>query len=149
MVRNYHGFSLVEILVTLVIMGAVFVMGVPRLHDWVAREGARAARLEFTTRLAAARSTAVQRGCQANLHLDDATSHVWVTACKVDGAGIDTIGSVGDLSASHDVTFTSTGSLVSFTPQGIAFGASWMKIAFSKEGYDVPLEISPVGRPVW
>ncbi len=143
------GFTLLEVLFALVIMGVVLALGVPRLRDWMTHEGARAARLEVTTKLAAARSAAVQRGCQAELHIDDATSQVWVTACQVQGAGIDTVGSVVDLSVSHGVTFTSTGNLVGLTPQGLSFGVSCIAITFSKGGYDVLLDISPVGRPVW
>lgn len=143
------GFTLLEILSALVIMGVVLALGVPRFRDWMTHEGARAARLEVTTKLAAARSAAVQRGCQAQLNIDDVTARVWVTACKVQGVGTDTVGSVADLSASHGVTFTSDGNLVSFSPQGLSFGVSWIAITFSKGGYDVLLDISPVGRPVW
>ena len=143
------GFTLLEVISALLIMGILTTLGVPRLRGWITHEEARAARLLVTTRLATARATAVQRGCPADLHLDEATEQVWVTACQLGGAGLDTVGSVADVLALHGATFTSSGNLVRFAPAGLSFGSSWVDITFSKAGYDVPLKISPVGRPVW
>jgi hypothetical protein len=47
------------------------------------------------------------------------------------------------------VVFLSTGDSILFTPQGIAFSASWITLTFSKDGYEAVLEISPVGRAQW
>ena len=144
-----RGFTLLEVLVAMVIMGVVMALGAPRFREWLTHENVRQARVNVTTQLAGARSIAVTRGCEAVLHIDAAASRVWVTACKLAGAGKDTIGTINNLSSRYGVVFSSTGDSILFTPQGIAFNAAWIMMTFSKEGYDAVLEISPLGRSKW
>ncbi len=144
-----RGFTLLEILTALVIMGVVMALGAPRFRDWMTHENVRQARVNVTTQLAGARSIAVQRGCAAVLHIDPSSSRVWITACRLQGVGMDTVGMIENMSSRYGVVFTSTGDSVLFTPQGIAFGAAWTTMTFSKAGYDAVLEISPIGRPLW
>lgn len=144
-----RGFTLLEVLIAMVIMGIVMGLGAPRFREWLTHENVRQARVSVTTQLAGARSTAVVRGCESVLHIDAAASRVWVTACKLAGAGRDTIGSINNLSSRYGVVFSSTGDSILFTPQGIAFNAAWITMTFSKEGYDAMLEISPLGRSKW
>jgi prepilin-type N-terminal cleavage/methylation domain-containing protein len=144
-----RGFTLLEILTALVIMGVVMGLGVPKFRDWLIHENVRHARVNVTVRLAGARSIAVQRGCEAVLHIDPTSSRLWTTACRVQGGGMDTVGLIENMSSRFGVVFSATGDSVVFTPQGIAFGAAWITMTFSKAGYDAVLEISPLGRPQW
>ena len=144
-----RGFTLLEVLTVMVIVGVVTALGAPRFKEWLSHENVRQARVSVTTQLAGARSIAVQRGCESVLHIDAAASRVWVTACKVAGAGKDTIGTIDNIASRYGVVFTSTGDSILFTPQGIAFSAAWIAMTFSKEGYDAILEISPLGRSQW
>ncbi len=144
-----RGFTLLEVLIAMVIMGVVMGLGAPRFREWLTHENVRQARVNVTTQLAGARSIAVVRGCESVLHIDAAASRVWVTVCKLAGAGRDTIGSINNLSSRYGVVFSSTGDSILFTPQGIAFNAAWITMTFSKEGYDAILEISPLGRSKW
>ena len=57
------GFTLVEVLISMLIMGIVSALGIPRFSDWMNREKVRTARREVTVLLAGARSVAAQRGC--------------------------------------------------------------------------------------
>ncbi len=144
-----RGFTLLEVLTALVIMGVVMALAAPRFREWLSHENVRQARANVTTQLASARSIAVTRGCESVLHIDAAASRVWVTACKIAGAGKDTIGVIDNLSSRYGVVFSSTGDSILFTPLGIAFNAAWIMMTFSKEGYDATLEISPLGRSQW
>ncbi len=144
-----RGFTLLEVLTAVVIMGIVMALGAPRFREWLTHENVRQARVNVTTQLAGARSIAVVRGCESVLHIDAAASRVWVTACKLAGAGKDTIGSIDNLSSRYGVVFSSTGDSILFTPQGIAFNAAWIMLTFSNEEYDAILEISPLGRSKW
>ncbi len=144
-----RGFTLLEILAALVIMGVVMVLAVPKFREFMTHENVRQARANVTTRLAGARSIAVQRGCEAVLHFDQTSSRVWVTACRPGGGDKDTLGLIENLSSRFGVVFLSTGDSILFTPQGIAFSASWITLTFSKDGYEAVLEISPVGRAQW
>ena len=144
-----RGFTLLEILTALVIAGVVMALAVPRFREMMTHENVRQARANVTVRLASARSIAVQRGCEAVLHFDQTSSRVWVTTCRPEGGGKDTLGMIENLSSRFGVVFLSTGDSILFTPQGIAFSASWITLTFSKDGYDAILEISPVGRAQW
>ncbi len=144
-----RGFTLLEVLTAMVIMGVVMALAAPRFREWLSHESVRQARVHVTTQLAGARSIAVQRGCESVLHVDAVASRVWVTACKLAGPGKDTVGIIDNLSSRYGAVFSSTGDSILFTPQGIAFSAAWITMTFSKEGYDQILEISPLGRPQW
>ena len=143
------GFTLAEALVALVIVGVLFAFGMPRFSDWLVRESVRAARREVTTQVARARAMAVHRGCPAVLHLDDQTGRVWVTACRIQGAGTETAGTVDDLAERFGASFEADGDSMLFTPQGLALATSSLFLTFSKGEYSGSLEITPVGRPVW
>lgn len=145
-----RGFTLLEILTALVIVGVVMAVAAPRFREMVTHENVRQARANVTTRLASARSIAVQRGCDAVLHFDQASSRVWVTTCRPEGGGKDTLGFIENLSSRFGVVFVSTpADSILFTPQGIAFAAAYITLTFSKDGYDAVLQISPLGRAQW
>lgn len=144
-----RGFTLLEILTALVIMGVITAVAAPRFRELVTHENVRQARANVTSRLASARSVAVQRGCEAVLHFDQTSSRVWVTTCRPEGGDKDTLGMIENLSSRFGVVFLSTGESILFTPQGIAFSASWITLTFSKDGYEAVLKISPLGRAQW
>ncbi|UCF41279.1 MAG: prepilin-type N-terminal cleavage/methylation domain-containing protein [Gemmatimonadota bacterium] len=143
------GFTLVESIVAIVIIGVLLAVGMPRMKDWLLREDVRAARRQVTTHLARGRATAVYRGCTAVLHLDGGTDRVWITSCAIQGPGVDTVGTIDDFWSHFGVTFTSDGDSVLFTPQGVALATNSISMVFTKAGYTRDLLITPVGRPVW
>jgi Tfp pilus assembly protein FimT len=130
-------------------MGIVSALGIPRFQEWMGRENVRQARREVTVHLAGARSVGAQRGCDAVFHLDDTSDRVWVTACQVQGGGIDTVGMITNLAQRYGVSIEADGDSIQFTPQGLAFGSSWITVKFTKADYEVTLEISPVGKAEW
>ena len=143
------GFTLRESIIEIVIISALLSLAMPKVKEYVLHEAVRSARREVTTHLARGRATAVFRGCRAVLHLDPATSRVWITACSIQGTGMDTVGSVDDFQSRFGVAFTSDGDSVLFTPQGVAMASASISMTFSKDGWSENLAITPVGRPVW
>jgi prepilin-type N-terminal cleavage/methylation domain-containing protein len=143
------GFTLVESVIAIVIIGVLVAVGMPSFRDWLLREDVRSARRQVTTHLARGRATAVYRGCPAVLHIDDSAHRVWITSCPLQGAGLDTVGNIDRFLDHFGVAFTTDGDSVLFTPQGVALATASISMTFSKAGYSNSLLITPVGRPVW
>ena len=96
---NRAGFTLVETLIAMAIIASVTAMAFPKVKDSVLKEAARGARRAVTTEVTRARAAAATRGCPSVLHFQGGSdSRVWVTSCVMNGAAVDTIGSVESLS---------------------------------------------------
>lgn len=144
-----RGFTLIEMLIVIVVIGTVVGFSVPRLRAAMVSESVWSARREVTTHLARARAAAVQRGCRATLELEPSTQRVWVTACPVSGTDLDTLGSIANLTSRYGVAFASSSDQVVFGPHGLAMGTAWTRMSFTKGGYSDTLAISPLGRADW
>lgn len=67
--RRRRGFSLIELLLVIAVLGVVATMVMPAIGELRARSGLRSARTLFVSSLATARSAAVQKGKTARLTL--------------------------------------------------------------------------------
>lgn len=71
------GFSLVEILVTIVILGIVLALGVPSYNTWIQNVQIRTASESIMNGLQTARNEAVRRNTNIQFRLDDGTNSQW------------------------------------------------------------------------
>src|SRR3989442_6235670 len=78
--RN-RGFTCIEILMLMIIMGVMAAFGIPRLRNSLEKQNVRSAKALLATLVATARGVAVSRGCPATLNLT--VDSAWVTACGV------------------------------------------------------------------
>lgn len=83
------GFSLIEMLIVIVVMGVVLSFTAPRLKGATTSVNVRGAASELTNRIATARQTAIRRGSDAILHVSD--NKAWL---MVDTKGVQSV--VGD-----------------------------------------------------
>lgn len=143
------GFTVVELLVVIVIIGIAAAFAFPKMNTAVKHEAVRSARREVTTQLARAKGAAVQRGCRSTLQMRAATGRVWVETCKVTGTTRDTVGTVSQLAAKYGVTVTSTADSFPFAPNSLGIAPAPVTLTFAKAGYTLSLLISTVGRPSW
>jgi MSHA pilin protein MshC len=116
-----RGFTFIEILIVMILIGIIAAIGIPRIRNSLQKTNVRAARAALSTIVAKARAAAVQRGCTAALHFTSGSSgKVWITLCKVNATvGIDTLGGMEQIAARYNVTFTATRDSVRFMPNGI------------------------------
>src|SRR2546423_12524541 len=75
------GFSLIEMMFVFVLAGVLMAIGSPRLRTSLEKQNVRNAKALVGPLAVTARSTAVQRGCNATLNMT--ADSVWVTACGV------------------------------------------------------------------
>jgi Tfp pilus assembly protein FimT len=148
------GFTcLAEALIAFVMMSLVASLGLPRLTRALHNSDVRSARVVMTNLAVTARMAAVQRGCIATLKVTTGPSGTaWVTACKVDRAGTDTLGKVEQLGSRFGVEVTASASLLRFSPAGTSIGFQPLIVTFVslKNGASMrdSVVINSLGTPV-
>jgi type IV fimbrial biogenesis protein FimT len=79
---NQRGFSLIELMVGMVIVGILLVLGVPAFSDWVQNSQIRTAAESVLNGLQIARTEAVRRNALVRFSLTDASGGVaWNVSC--------------------------------------------------------------------
>jgi prepilin-type N-terminal cleavage/methylation domain-containing protein len=153
--RVREAFTLMEMMITLVIVGIMLAIGLRPLNQQRLKINARSARVEASMGLALARTTAMARGCVAVFHLNVAgtpNSAMWVTACKAStigrvGAGVDTLGRIDTLNKRFGVTVTGTADSLRYDSRGLTVGYASGAYAFSAgAGARDTLTVNPMGR---
>lgn len=142
---NRSGFTLIEALVVIVLIGIVGAFAFPRIGRELERQNVRSARAALTTMHAKARATAIQRGravalvCQNN-ELFILSQH------PVTGA-VDTVDR-RDLMANYGVTLAATRDSLVFDPRGLGMEGGATTMVVSRSGYADTVRITPVGSIV-
>lgn len=144
-----RGFTLIEMLIVMTLIGVVSAFSVPRVANTLRREAARSARREIATQVMRARNAAAQRGCRATLHINSSSDRVWVTVCKTTGTGVDTIGTITDVATRYKVNMIATADSLPFAANSLGLGTATIAVAFARGTYWVTMAITPVGRATW
>jgi prepilin-type N-terminal cleavage/methylation domain-containing protein len=137
---NKRGFSFIEIMIVMVIIGVVASFGIPRIRDAVLKTNIRSARVGFSVLAVKARQAAVARGCRGVVHITAGTSGtVWVTVCQLTatgnvGAAVDTLGSIEQLAARYGVSIATTADSIQYDPRGISIGYTQAIVRFTASG---------------
>lgn len=118
------GFTTIEMIMVVVIMGVIAALGFPRIRDALQNQSRRSMRAGIVTLVATARSAAVARGCEGTVHfVSGANSRLWVTACKTQpGAPVaarDTLAGPYWTEARWDHRFQSGKDEIRYTPRGL------------------------------
>jgi prepilin-type N-terminal cleavage/methylation domain-containing protein len=141
-----EGFTLIELVVVLSIIGALVVFGVPTLVGSFDSQNVHSARDAVATVHGAARANAIRRGSSATFHVG--SNSVFVTAAHPVTGVLDTIGDVRNLRNQYGVTLTSTRDSLVFDSRGLGTETSSTLIIVSKSGIADSIEISQIGRIV-
>jgi prepilin-type N-terminal cleavage/methylation domain-containing protein len=146
--RQNQGFTLVEILIVVVLIGAMLAIGIPYFRTGTLKGDLRSGGDAIAQLHAVAKQTSIQRGRTTRLVMDPGANTVVVTATNAAGTAQDTVGRVENLNDRFGVTFTTTTNTLVFTPRGIGGETSGTTIIVSKAGFADTITISAAGRLV-
>lgn len=134
-----RGTTLMEIVIVLVIIGAVCAIGVPRLLAHMDRTRVRHASTELVAVLALARTSAVARNEHVTAHFDAARATITVSA------GRDTIltRALGDI---HGIRLRSNRDSTVYGPAGLGYGAANQTVIVQRGNAVDSIVISRLGR---
>ncbi len=139
------GFSMIEMIVVVILIGIIATIGFPRLRDGLEKQNVRGAKALIATLAATARGAAIQRGCSATLNLT--VDSIWVSACGVNppaaSVQVGTKKLVGD---DFSVTLSSTAASVVYDPRGISTVFQPTTVYVTGPNYSDSVVINEVGR---
>src|SRR5438876_4526484 len=113
------GFSLIEMITVVVLIGIIAAIGFPRLRDALEKQNVRSSKALIATLAATARGAAIQRGCPATLNMT--ADSVWITACGVNPPAANVqVGTKKMVGSEFRVTLNPSVANVVYDPRGIA-----------------------------
>jgi prepilin-type N-terminal cleavage/methylation domain-containing protein len=130
------GFTIVELVMTIVVLGMIIAIALPKLRQAWLNFNVRSARLAFDAVAERARTAAVHRGCVSTLNITTGSAGaVWVTACPVSGSATsDTVGAIEPLATRYGVTMTPSRSSLQYDPRGVSVGNLSVTVVFTGAG---------------
>jgi prepilin-type N-terminal cleavage/methylation domain-containing protein len=140
---NRRGFSLIELLIVIVMIGVIASFGYPSVRRGLERQRVSGARVAISTMNAKARALAVQRSRTVSLVVNGNTV-LLVSRRPVTGA-LDTA-DIRNLYAVHRVTIASTRDTLRYDPRGLGLQNSSTTITITRPGgYADSLVITSLG----
>lgn len=148
--RSRYGFTLVEALIVVVVLGLIMVIGFPKISAAMVKSDLRSARTTVVNLVATARAASVQTSRTTWLKFEGSTAYVLVRPrLPADGNGdADTVGTVHDLSAQYGVTLSGVDS-IQFDPRG--FGAGFgdtTSVVLSRYSHSETVTLDGLGRVI-
>jgi prepilin-type N-terminal cleavage/methylation domain-containing protein len=149
-VSRRNGFSLIELMIAVVILGILVVAVYPRVGQVMVKNDVRSARTTLANTFAKARAVAMQRSRSASVNFNG--NNIAVTAKPrtiPDGLStMDTIGAVQNLNALYGVTVSAPVGSVDYDPRGFAGGLSGTPLVFvvSRSGKRDSVSLDYLGR---
>jgi len=113
------GFSTIEMIVVVILIGVIASIGFPRLRDGLEKQNVRSSKALIATLAATARGAAIQRGCSATLNMT--ADSIWVSACGVNPPAASVqVGTKKMVGSEFSVTLNPSVASVVYDPRGIA-----------------------------
>jgi prepilin-type N-terminal cleavage/methylation domain-containing protein len=154
-VPSRNGFTLVETLIVVVLLGLMTLIAFPKMSAAMVRNDVRSARTTVINLVAQARTVAAQSSRLTWVKFEGNTAHVLARPRRKPGGGApvdlaDTVGTIHNLAQDYRVTVTVTPAAdsIRFDPRGFGsgFGGVPTSIVLSRDGYSSTITIDGLGR---
>ena len=151
--RSRNGFTLVETLVVVVLLGLIVLIAFPKVSSAMGRSDLRSARTAVVNLVAKARSVAVQGNRRAWVKFEGNSAYV-LARPRLSGVGgalvdpADTIGAVQNLGLQYKVGLAANVDSIRFDPRGIGSwtGGANPTIVLVRGSYSSTITIDGLGR---
>jgi Tfp pilus assembly protein FimT len=146
-VRSRVGFTLVETLIVVVLLGLIVLIGLPKISAAMSRSDLRSARTTMVNLVAAARAASMQTNRITWVKIEGTSAYVGARPRLVDIAGstIDTVGTVQDLGGTYHVTVAGVDS-IQFDPRGFGGFGTVGSIVLARDGHSSTITVDGLGR---
>jgi prepilin-type N-terminal cleavage/methylation domain-containing protein len=141
------GFSAIELIIVLTLIGVIATIGFPRLRGALEKQRIRNTKALIATMVATARGTAIQRGCVATINF--ATDSVWVTACGLNGnppPATVLVGTAKRVKSDVNVTLSASQATITYDPRGMRMLFQPTTIRVIGPTYQDSVVINELGR---
>jgi prepilin-type N-terminal cleavage/methylation domain-containing protein len=148
MSRFSKGFTVIEMLLVIMIIGILTLIGLPRMSAGVSSASVRGARTTLVNQLARSRIAATQTSRVAVLKIDANNAVILMRPRLLPGAGdADTLGAVARLGDTYGVTVTAAIDSVRFDPRGMASGfGTGTTFLLARSGFTETVRVDGLGR---
>jgi prepilin-type N-terminal cleavage/methylation domain-containing protein len=149
-VKRKNGFTLVEMMIVVVLIGAILLIGWPKVASGLAKTNLRSSRTTVANMFAKARAFAMQSNRRTSINFNG--NNVVITASPRTLAGVGTVDSIGGvekLSEAYGVALTSspTTSSVTYDPRGIRnLGGGSVKFMLTRNSKQDSVMVDVLGR---
>ncbi|CAN5738978.1 hypothetical protein BH24GEM1_BH24GEM1_07160 [soil metagenome] len=142
------GFTLVETLIVVVLLGLIVLVGYPKMSSAMLRNDVRSARTAMVNLVAKARTGATQGNRRTWIRFQGNSAYVIARPRRLPGAGdADTLGTVENFAAAYGVAVSATVDSIQFDPRGIGTGfGSSATIQVSHGSYSDAITVDALGR---
>ncbi len=141
---NRRGLTVAELIIALVLIGALVAITVPRIGQAMTKQGMRSARNAVIGMVAKSKASAVQRGTATSLQLSGGDL-VIRSRHPVTGA-VDTVGHVENMYQRFGAYVSASSDSLVFDPRGIGATTGSTTIIVTRGSYADTILISRAGR---
>jgi prepilin-type N-terminal cleavage/methylation domain-containing protein len=142
------GFTMIEMLIVVVILGILVIIALPRMRTGVINNNVRAARTTLINMIAGARAAGSQTNRSTWVKIESSRALVLARPRLVtlSGSDADTIGPIQDLSQLYGVTVTASVDSFRFNPTLMTLASTSTKFTITRSGRTDTVVVDGLGR---
>ena len=151
--KRTNGFTLVEMMIVVVLIGAILLIGWPKVASGLAKTNLRSSRTTVANMFAKARAFAMQSNRRTSINFNGNNVVITASPRTLGGVGntVDSIGGVEKLSEAYGVALTSSPATaqVAYDPRGFrSVGSPSVKFMLSRNSKQDSVMVDALGRVV-
>jgi type IV fimbrial biogenesis protein FimT len=134
-----HAFTILELTVTICILGVVSAIAMPSVGKLLDRIHVRGAVLEIESLFSGARHSAIARSAQTTVDIDTVNQAIYVSV------GVDTLRK-REIGKDHGVQLSASRVRMSYSPTGMGYGAANLSVYVRRSSSADTVFVSRLGR---